>query len=312
MRLDGIGLCQDLATLNIVLLDAAQQETHVVTGTCFVEKLAEHFDVGNGGLDRVLEAHEFHFFHLLEDSALDTTGCDSAATFDVEHVFHRHQEGLVHRTLGKRDVLVHRVHEISNALGLRRGRIAGLQCRLRRTLDDRNGVAGEFVGGEQVTHFHLNEFEKLGIVHHVALVQENDDGRHADLTGQKNMLAGLGHRAVSSAANQDRTVHLGCASDHVFNIISVAGAVDVRVVALFGLILDVGGVDRDSALFFFGSGVDFVVFLRLCEAFLGKDGGDRCSQRRLAVVHVANSANVDVRFRAFELRLGHKVRSVGF
>jgi hypothetical protein len=37
----------------------------------------------------------------------------------------------------------------------------------------------------------------------------------------------------------------------------VAGTVDVGVVALVGLVLDVGGVDGDAALFFLGSGVDF-------------------------------------------------------
>ncbi len=35
-------------------------------------------------------------------------------------------------------------------------------------LDDRDLVAGEFVLGEQVADFHLDEVEKFGIVDHVA------------------------------------------------------------------------------------------------------------------------------------------------
>jgi hypothetical protein len=45
-------------------------------------------------------------------------------------------------------------------------------------------------------HFHFNEFEQLGVVNHVALVQEHDDVWHANLTGQQDVLA-VGHWAVS-------------------------------------------------------------------------------------------------------------------
>ena len=124
------------------------------------------------------------------------------------------------------------------------------------------------------------------------------------------MLAGLRHRAVCCGANEDRTVHLSGTRDHVFNIIGMAGAVYVSVVALVGLVFDVSGVDGDAALFFFGSCVDLIVLLCFRVAFLGKDRGDSSSEGGLSVVDVANSANVDVRFRAFELRLGHRVRSV--
>ena len=45
--------------------------------------------------------------------------------------------------------------------------------------------------------------------------------------------------------------------------------------------------------------------LRFGEALLGKNGGDRRGERGLAVVDVADRADVHVRFVAFELRLGH-------
>ena len=45
----------------------------------------------------------------------------------------------------------------------------------------------------------------------------------------------------SAADTTDRTVHLGSARDHVLHVVGVTGTVDVRVVALVGLVLDVGG-----------------------------------------------------------------------
>jgi hypothetical protein len=55
---------------------------------------------------------------------------------------------------------------------------------------------------------------------------------HADLTGEQDVLTGLGHRAVRGADDENRAVHLGGTGDHVLHIVSVAGAVNVRVVAL--------------------------------------------------------------------------------
>jgi len=69
---------------------------------------------------------------------------------------------------------------------------------------------------------------------------------------------------------RDRSVHLG--APVIISSHNRRGrAVDVRVVALFGLVLDVGGIDRDAALFFFRSSVNLVVALGLGKALLGKD-----------------------------------------
>jgi hypothetical protein len=58
------------------------------------------------------------------------------------------------------------------------------------------------------------------------------------------VLAGLRHHAVNGADEQDCTVHLGRTSDHVLDIIGVAGAVDVGVVPFVALVLDVTRDDR--------------------------------------------------------------------
>ena len=75
------------------------------------------------------------------------------------------------------------------------------------------------------------------------------------------MLAGLGHGAVRGGDHQDRAVHLGRAGDHVLDVVGVAWAVHMRVVALGGRILDVGRVDRDPAGLFFGGLVNLVIAL---------------------------------------------------
>ena len=158
---------------------------------------------------------------------------------------------------------------------------------------------------EQLAHFHLDELEQLGVVDHVALVQEHDDVGHADLARQQDVLARLRHRAVGGRAHQDRAVHLRRAGDHVLDVVGVPGAVDVRVVAVGGLVLDVRGVDRDAARLFFRRRVDLVVALGFAAELRRQDRRDRRRQRRLAMVHVTNRAHVHVRLGAFKLAFCH-------
>jgi len=119
------------------------------------------------------------------------------------------------------------------------------------------------------------------------------------------VLTGLGHGAVGSGDNQDSTVHLRSAGDHVLNIVGVAGAVNVSIVTLFGLVLNVSGVDGDSAGLLFGRLIDFVVAHRGGFALLRQHHGDGGGQSGLAVVNVADGADVNVRLGAFKLSLCH-------
>ena len=72
------------------------------------------------------------------------------------------------------------------------------------------------------------------------------------------MLTSLGHRAVGGGDHEDGAVHLGSTSDHVLDVVSVTGAVNVSVVTILGLVLDVSDRDRDAALTLLGSLVDLV------------------------------------------------------
>ena len=168
---------------------------------------------------------------------------------------------------GSRDAGVDGVHELPDGL---LGLFVTLERLERRALDDRRVVARELVLGEQLADFHLDELEQLGVVDHVDLVQVDDDVGHADLAGEQDVLARLGHGAVGGGHHEDRAVHLGGTGDHVLDVVGVARAVDVRVVALVRLVLDVRDGDGDAALALFGSLVDLVERGEVRVALLGQ------------------------------------------
>src|SRR3954466_11163941 len=85
VRGDRTRLHDDLAALDVLALDAAQQQTHVVAGLALVEQLAEHLDAGDGGLGRRrADADDLDLLRHLDDAALHTTGDDGAATGEGE------------------------------------------------------------------------------------------------------------------------------------------------------------------------------------------------------------------------------------
>src|SRR6185436_4917347 len=87
-------------------------------------------------------------------------------------------------------------------------------------------------------------------------------------------------------------------------------AVDVGVVAGVGLVLDVGDRDGDPALALLGRDVDRIEGAVLGVALQREVLGDRRGQARLAVVDVADRADVHVRLAALELLLGHETVSL--
>ena len=123
------------------------------------------------------------------------------------------------------------------------------------------------------------------------------------------MLTGLGHRAVGGRDDEDRSVDLGGTGDHVLDVVGVSGHVDVRVVALVGLVLDVGDGDGDAARLLLGGLVDLVERREGdVRVVVVEDLGDRRGERRLTVVDVPHRSDVDVGLRPLELLLGHCCR----
>lgn len=54
-----------------------------------------------------------------------------------------------------------------------------------------------------------------------------------------------------------------------FDVIGMTGTVGVSVMSSFRLVFDVGYIYGDSSSFFFGSVIDFVICLLLCEIQIG-------------------------------------------
>ena len=196
------------------------------------------------------DTDDFDFFANLDDAALDTTGDDGAATGDGEDVFDRHQERLVDGAFRGRDVGVERVGQAEDGRFARFGLVAfqGLQC---GALDDRDVVAREVVleSSSRTSISTSSSSSASSTMSH--LFSEHDDVRHANLTGEQDVLAGLRHRAVGGGTDQDGAVHLGGTGDHVLDVVGVARAVNVGVVTVGGFVFDVGGVDGDAAGLFF-------------------------------------------------------------
>ena len=95
------------------------------------------------------------------------------------------------------------------------------------------------------------------------------------------------------------------AGDHVFDIVGVAWAVNVGVVTVCGFVFDVRGVDGDAARFFFRRCVNLVVGFGFAAEFLRQNGGDRCRQRGLAMIDVANRAYIHVRLGPLKFAFCH-------
>ena len=307
--MNGAGLAQNLAALDVGLGDTTQQAASVVAGLDEVQGLAEHLHGGDdGGLLLVGQANDLHGLASLQHATLHTAGSHGAAAGDGEHILDGHQEGQGVVTGRSGDIVVDSVHQLLDAGILGSVGIGGLgdQGVQSGTLDDGDLVAGELVLVQSLTDLHLDQLQQLLVVHLIALVQEDHDGGHAHLTGQQDVLLGLSHGAVGGGDDQDSAVHLSSAGDHVLDIVGVARAVHVGIVTGVSLILHVSGVDGDTTLALLGSLIDVGVVGELGVALHGQHLGDGSGQSGLAVVNVADGANVDMGLGALEFLLSHE------
>ena len=322
---NGTGLGQNLAALDLVLGNTTQQGTDVITSLGVVEQLVEHFDTGDDGLATLVgQTDDLDFLAELQLATLNTAGSDGTTTGDREDVLNGHQERLVGLTVGRGDPGIDSVHELVHALVLGSVDVLGLgdQGVQSAAADDRGLVAREAVEVEHLADFHLDELKQLFIVDLVALVQENENGRHVDLTGEQQVLTSLGHGAVGSGDDQDSAVHLSSAGDHVLDIVGVARAVDVGIVtalnlgvvlaglvvvanAVEGLVLNVSGVDGDTTLALFRSLIDGAVIGVVSTALHGEELGDRGGQGGLTMVDMTDGTNVYVGLGTLEFLLSH-------
>ena len=304
MGSDGARGSDDHAAPDVLTLDATEKKTGVVTGAGLLAGFLEGLDIGDLGLnDLVGLANNLDISISLQDTTLDTARDDGATATNGEDVLNGEEERLVCIAFGGWDPFIDGLHELVDLALADFGTLA-LEGAEGRTHNDRCSVTVEAVGAEKLTHLHLNELQHLGVLESINLVDEDDNLLDTDLAGEEQMLTGLGHLTIRSGDDDDGTVHGGGTGNHVLDVIGVTGAVDVRVVAVFGRVLDVGSRDGDTPLALLGSLVDGAIVEEAGETLLGLSLGDSGGKGRLAVVDVTDGANVDV-------RLGALIDSVG-
>ena len=169
-----------------------------------------------------------------------------------------------------------------------------------RSHDNWGVVTIETVLTQQFSHFHLDQFQHLGIVNGVHLVHKNYQVLHTNLSGQQQVLSGLRHLTVSGSNNNNGTVHLGGTSNHILNVIGVTWTVNVGIMSLISLVLNMGSGNGDTSGSLFWSSVDGAVIQEISTSFFRQNLGDSSGQSGLTMINVTNGSNVDMRLRTVE------------
>ena len=83
VRSDGARFSYNLTSLDILLVDTAEEKTNVVSSLSLIEELAEHLDTCNGGRPwSVTEADELNRIVHVDGTSLDTSGNNSSTASD--------------------------------------------------------------------------------------------------------------------------------------------------------------------------------------------------------------------------------------
>ena len=166
----------------------------------------------------------------VDDAALDVTGHDGATTGDGEDVLDGIRNGLsVSRTGSGSTVRSASIRSStdSDALGVARGPSADTSTTgaSRRSLQP----------AQQLADLQLDELDEAPRRRPCRPVQRNQDVGHADRDGRAERAQGWGMGPSVAVTTTSCAVDLGGTGDHVLDVVSVTGGVDVRVVTLLGL-----------------------------------------------------------------------------
>src|SRR3989441_1041490 len=269
-----------------LLLHPPHHPPHIAPRLPLVQQLPKHLPPRHPRLARLPKPHDLPLFPHLHYPPLHPPRHHRPPPRDRKNIFDRHQKRLVDRPHRRRNVAVHRPHQLPDAPARLRV-LRPLHRPQRRPPDHRYRVPRILVLLQQLPHLQLHQVQQLRVVHHVHLVHEHHQVRHVHLPRQQHMLTRLGHGAIIGRHHQNRPIHLRRPRDHVLDVVRVPRTIDVRVVPLRRLVLHVRHRNRDPPLPLLWRVVDRpklphrhrtdlrVQYLR-----------DRRRQRRLAVVDV--------------------------
>ena len=192
----------------------------------------------------LLHPHDLDLFPHLHDPPLHPPRHHRPPPRDREDVLDRHQERLVHRPRRRRNVAVHRLHQVPDALR-RRGVLRLLHRPQRTAPHHRDVVPGNwyFFNSSRTSSSTRSRISGSSTMSH--LFMNTTRLRHVHLPRQQHVLPRLRHRPVVRRHHQDRPVHLGRPRDHVLDVVRVPRTIDMRVVPVRRLVLHVRHRDRD-------------------------------------------------------------------
>jgi len=97
-------------------INTTQQSADVIASLSEVQRLTEHLQTGDGGVQTVgLDADDLHSIANLGHTTLNTTGSNGTTARNGHDVLDGHQEGLVLLTIRVGDVGVNSVHQLLDA-----------------------------------------------------------------------------------------------------------------------------------------------------------------------------------------------------
>ena len=172
-------------TFDFVLVDTTEQQTYVITSFTFVEDLTEHLNTGYNRFLVGTQTQDLYLVAYFYTTGLDTTRSNSTTTSNREYILNRHQEGFINITRRQRNPSIYGIHQLHDFLFPFGFTVQGTEG---RTTDDRCVVTIIFIGVEQLSHLHFNEFEHLFVVNHITFVQEYNDTGNVYLTSQQDEL----------------------------------------------------------------------------------------------------------------------------
>src|SRR5262245_59529950 len=118
-----------LTSLDLVALDASQQQADVLTSFALVQRLIERLNAGADTFENVTQAENFNLLTHIDDALLDFASCHRASALDGVNTLDGHEERLVDGPLRLWDVTIQSGQQFTDAIIEDRiGRV--IQCAL--------------------------------------------------------------------------------------------------------------------------------------------------------------------------------------